>query len=116
MKIKVPTKIDLNGFLVEVRYFNLLKDNERLCGEFKAPNIIEIAIAEHATKSELLSTIKHELFHAVFCRTGIHHMFPSDMEEGVVRALENHLCKTLKFDTKSWVDTQFIDLRKDKEH
>lgn len=110
MKIKVPTKVDLNGFLVEVKYFPLLKEEERLCGQFKGPNIVEVALAEHKSKAELMATIMHELFHAVFERSGIGHMLSGDMEEGIVRALENHLGRTLKFDTKSWLETKFVEI------
>lgn len=115
MKIKVPTKIDLNGFEVEVKYFNLLKEDERLCGQFKAPNTVEISLAEHNSKASLMATITHELYHAIFDRCGITHLWKDDTEECLVRAIENHLAGPLKLDTHFWTESKFVDLQKDKD-
>ncbi len=115
MKIKVPTRLNLNGFEVEVRYLNLIEEDEKLCGQFKSPNVVEVALAEHKSKDMLMSTITHELYHAVFERCGISHLLTNETEECIVRALENHLAKLLRHDTRHWIESKFVDLYKDKD-
>lgn len=112
MKIKVPTKISLEGYLVPIEYKakSNNKDNEMLYGQFCNKKKISIYLDSHSSKSELMSTIKHELFHAVLDRCGLREMLSDDLEEAIVVALENHLKSALKFDTQSWIETVFVEI------
>lgn len=110
MKVKVPTKASLDGFIVNLKYVSKLPDD--IYGKC-TDNIIEVALDKHKNKEELLSTILHEMLHAILWKTGLQALLEglSDTtEEAVVVALENHLRSAIKLDTKSWLEFTFVEI------
>jgi uncharacterized protein YjaZ len=112
MRVKVPTAIDLNGYKVTISYYDKLE--EEVCG-LCIQDKIKIAISEHKTKEELMSTIFHELLHSILWRSGLVHLLEgsnnSNPEEAIVVGLENHLLGVINLNSSSWVSTIFIDLK-----
>lgn len=110
MKVKVPTKASLDGYLVHINYVSKLPDD--IYGKC-VNNCIEVALIKHKTKEELLSTVFHEMLHAILWKTGLQALLEglSDTaEEAIVVALENHLNQAVKLDTKSWLEFTFVEI------
>lgn len=109
-KIKVPTKVSLGGYVVNISYLDKLEDDSfaKCTG-----NCILVALSKHKDKQELMSTVFHEMLHAVFWKTGMQALLEGmgdTAEEAVVVAIENHLGQAVKLDTKMWMEFIFIEL------
>jgi len=110
MKIKVPTKASLGGYIVNIKYID--KFEEDIWGRCVGNNI-SIALSKHTSKEELMHTIFHEMLHAVFWKTGTQALlegYGDTTEEAVVVAIENHMGHAVKLDPKAWIDFTFVEI------
>lgn len=114
MKIKVPTKLDLCGYTLTLKYIPGLKDdNDDLDGEFfEDTHTIEISTTSHSNVDNLYSTIIHEALHAVFARSGLNQMLNAvseAFEESIIRAIENNLRSAITLDRRAWLETKMVE-------
>jgi hypothetical protein len=109
-KYKVPTKVSLGGYVVDITYKDKIEDD--IYGKCIG-NKIDIALCKHSSKEELMQTVFHEMTHAVFWKTGIQALLEGlsdSAEEAVVVAIENHLGHAVKLDPNYWMEFTFVEI------
>lgn len=114
MKLKVPTKIDLCGYELTVKYVAGLKDDQdELDGRFyETKHLLEISTTSHANVDALYSTIIHEALHAVLARSGLNemlHAVSEAFEESIIRAIENNMRSAITLDRRAWLETKMVE-------
>jgi hypothetical protein len=114
MKLKVPTKLDLCGYVLTIKYMEDIQlDGNELEGMFSEhDHSISISTTSHDTIDQVYSTIIHEALHAVFRRSGLTPMMEvvsPAFEEAIVRSIENNLRTAITLDRKAWLTTKMVD-------
>jgi hypothetical protein len=100
--LKVPVEVGIMGIQFKIKYQNtVVSGGSEVCGETVVHNrTIKISKAEALNPESLLSTILHEIIHAILGIAG-HDSTLGEKEEAVVVSLENGLRQLVTLDEYS---------------
>lgn len=105
----LPTKVSLAGYCVSIRYV----DNIPECGLYEYSNrLIRISTNNHKTVEEVLSTIYHELMHAILDHNGYTELckdLSDNFEEALVGMFEKAFRGTVILSKKSWIERKRVE-------
>ena len=105
----MPTEISLNGYCVAVKYV----ENIQEYGLYDlGSRIIYISTNNHKNTEEVLSTLYHELMHAVMDHTGLRELcsdLSDSFEEAIVATMERFFVNVVVLSKKSWTKRKRVE-------
>lgn len=109
VKVVVPTKLQLNGLVVTIKYTDNLPESDY--GQYD-PHTKLLSINKiHPSKEAIFETIFHELLHAILDHCGISKLavdISENFEEMVVTAFENFLQNAISLEKSAWLKTTTV--------